>query len=215
MRNIVVSAGLAMLVAPIGVWIAQRSVDPAMNRPSNDRHVLVDFQIRVDHYVALHRQLDKTTPPPVVSEDWSSVRERIDALARRIQAERANARQGEVFTPDIERWFRLTLMECRHGVEIEDLLAGMNEEDWQTFVLVPEVNGQWPEGAPLPTMPPHMLAVLPPLPEELQYRFMGRDLILWDVHANVIVDFMKGALPGHHTEGWDDAARARSEDCAA
>jgi hypothetical protein len=40
----------------------------------------------------------------------------------------------------------------------------------------------------------HLLAVLPPLPDELQYRFMSHDLILWDVHANLIVDFITGAL---------------------
>ena len=44
-------------------------------------------------------------------------------------------------------------------------------------------------------MSPHLLAVLPPLPTELQYRFVNRDLVLWDVRANLIVDYMKGALP--------------------
>lgn len=54
-----------------------------------------------------------------------------------------------------------------------------------------------------PSWPPHLLAVLPPLPDELQYRFMNHDLILWDVHVNIIVDFIKGALPSptaHRTD---------------
>jgi hypothetical protein len=59
----------------------------------------------------------------------------------------------------------------------------------------PDVNGRWPEGVPQPSMPLHVLAVLPRLPPELEYRFMNRDLVLWDAHANVIVDYIKRALP--------------------
>jgi hypothetical protein len=39
-----------------------------------------------------------------------------------------------------------------------------------------------------------MLAVLPPLPAELQYRIVGRSLVLWDFHADLIVDIMPGAF---------------------
>jgi hypothetical protein len=42
---------------------------------------------------------------------------------------------------------------------------------------------------------PALLAVLPALPEELEYRFIGRDLVLVDVHADLIVDVLKDALP--------------------
>ena len=179
MRNIILAAGLAMLSAHVGMPAEQRATEPAVNTYARtDRKAFADFQAGVDRYVALHRQIEETTPPIVASDDWSSIRESIDTLAGKIRTARANARQGDVFTPEIERWFRLTLGECLAGVDIEDFLAGINEEEWKA----------------LPTMSPHLLAVLPPLPEELQYRFMNRDLILWDVHANVIVDFIGGAL---------------------
>jgi len=35
---------------------------------------------------------------------------------------------------------------------------------------------------------------LPRLPPELQYRIAGRSLVLWDHHANLIVDFLPRAL---------------------
>ena len=195
MRNIILATGLAMLLAHVGMSARQRSIDHAANMyPRTDRQTLADFQARVDRYVALHRQIEATKPPIVVSDDWSSIKESIDTLAGKIRTARASARQGDVFTPEVERWFRLTLGECLAGVDIEDFLADMNEEEWKDFALVPEVHGRWLQGAPLPTMPPHLIAVLPQLPEELQYRFMNRDLILWDVHANVIVDFIRGAL---------------------
>ena len=41
----------------------------------------------------------------------------------------------------------------------------------------------------------NLLATLPQLPEDLEYRIVGKDLILRDVHANVIVDFIPGIIP--------------------
>ena len=35
-----------------------------------------------------------------------------------------------------------------------------------------------------------VLMALPTLPKELEFRFVGRDLILRDTHANLIVDFL-------------------------
>ena len=37
-------------------------------------------------------------------------------------------------------------------------------------------------------MPPSLLLNLPKLPKELEYRFVGRELILRDIAANLIVD---------------------------
>ena len=42
---------------------------------------------------------------------------------------------------------------------------------------------------------PQILQALPPLPEELEYRFIQTTLILLDVHAHIIVDYLTGAVP--------------------
>jgi hypothetical protein len=39
------------------------------------------------------------------------------------------------------------------------------------------------------------IEVLPELPEELQYRFQGRDLVILDVETDLVVDVLKDALP--------------------
>jgi PAS domain S-box-containing protein len=59
----------------------------------------------------------------------------------------------------------------------------------------PAVNAIYPEKAGLATVPPLILVNLPRLPDGLEYRFMGRDLILRDRDANIIVDFVPGAVP--------------------
>ena len=43
-------------------------------------------------------------------------------------------------------------------------------------------------------MPPKILLLLPDLPRDVEYRFVGRHLILYDVRANMIVDDIQYAL---------------------
>jgi hypothetical protein len=58
----------------------------------------------------------------------------------------------------------------------------------------PGVNDRfaWAQGS---FMPAFVLELLPPLPAELEYRFAGRDLVLIDVHAGLVVDILAGAFP--------------------
>jgi hypothetical protein len=44
-------------------------------------------------------------------------------------------------------------------------------------------------------MPAAVIAALPELPPELQYRFVGADLVLVDIGAGLVVDVLRGALP--------------------
>jgi len=194
MRNALLSAGLAVALAQVGL------LGPALDNrleseADSDAQALADFQSRVQRYVALHRELEGSVPTVAISDDWTTVKAAIEALATKIREARKDAKRGDIFAPEIERWFRRTLAECLQGGNTEALLATLNEENPRGMVLTPRINGRWPEEASIGPMPPHLLASLPQLPDELQYRFMNRDLILWDAHANVIVDFIKKAMP--------------------
>jgi hypothetical protein len=57
------------------------------------------------------------------------------------------------------------------------------------------VNGRYPDEVPVSTVPPEILQTLPKLTEDLEYRFIGRHLILLDSHAHVIADFIENAVP--------------------
>ena len=52
-----------------------------------------------------------------------------------------------------------------------------------------------------PELGPVLLAVLPPLPVVLSYRFAGRDLLLLDRTTGVILDFVDNALPPPRSSG--------------
>jgi hypothetical protein len=54
----------------------------------------------------------------------------------------------------------------------------------------PRVNQVYPTTLPLATFPATLLAVMPPLPDILEYRLLSEALILRDVPANVVVDFI-------------------------
>ena len=57
------------------------------------------------------------------------------------------------------------------------------------------VNIRYPDVVPLTTVPPQVLQTLPKLTEDLEYRFMGDSLILLDVHAHLIADYIENVLP--------------------
>jgi hypothetical protein len=56
------------------------------------------------------------------------------------------------------------------------------------------INAPYPAKAPLSTVPPSVLMALPTLPKELEFRFVGRNLILRDTKANMIVDVLPNAF---------------------
>ena len=48
------------------------------------------------------------------------------------------------------------------------------------------MNGRYPDTVPLSTVPPQVLQTLPKLGEDMEYRFIGERLVLYDVHAHLV-----------------------------
>ena len=150
--------------------------------------VMGDFSTRVWAYVELRSELEKGLPALTVTDDPAEIRRAVRALAKRIRVARAEAREGDIFTPTISVEFR------------KALLLEMNANTWAAIMadnpgeFSPQINGSYPEGPPLSTVPPNILAVLPRLPDDIQYRFLGRHLILLDARASVILDRIPYAI---------------------
>jgi hypothetical protein len=152
-----------------------------------------DFARRVGAYVELHRHIERLLPEEVVTSDPARLLAPRLALAREMRAARHGARRGDIFAPPLEKYFRTLIARTLQRAGIRDLLTTIEDEN--TVHTPASVNGEYPAGRSLPCMPPSLLAALPPLPPELRYSFVGRDLILWDVHAGLIVDFVPRAVP--------------------
>ena len=120
------------------------------------------------------------------------------ALALRLQLVRANARQGDLITADVARMFRRHIATCLRPEEWAAIFADNAEEEEDVRIGPPPtlyVNMEWPEHVSFGFVPPQLLAALPRLPTELQYRIIGSTLVLWDHHANLIVDLLPDAFP--------------------
>ena len=155
--------------------------------------VLQEFKQRVDEYMKLHNDLEKESPPLKKTDDPAKIKASQDALAAKIRTARAQAKPGEIFTPAVQKEFRRLLRPEVTGPEAADTKKAIKDEQPAKVAL--KVNAIYPPDQPLPTMPPQILLSLPKLPEDLEYRIIGNHLILRDVHANTIVDFMPRVIP--------------------
>jgi hypothetical protein len=155
-----------------------------------------NFQRSVGDYIALHRSFDRELPPVPITQDVGQIERAVTLLRTRMQTARATERQGNIITPEVAQMFRRRIATCLTAEEWRAFFADreLDEEGEATEAPPLRVNMEWPAGVPFDFMPPQLLQSLPALPEELQYRIIGRSLVLWDYHANLIVDFLPDAL---------------------
>ena len=105
---------------------------------------------------------------------------------------RRRAQPGDIFTPDIRAKFRRLLAPELKGEDGRDAKEIVKDDAPSSIAF--KVNAPYPEGAPLPTVPANLLLNLPPLPKHVEYRIIGRHLILRDADANIIVDYIPNAI---------------------
>ena len=161
-----------------------------------EERVLTEFNTRIDQYVALHRRLERSLPPEQMFDDWEEMSAARDALADAIRDARPNARTGDFFAAGfgvvVRRYVEDALAHADY--ELSTVLDTINDE------VVPDgppltVNRGFPWSHVGAAMWPALLHRLPLLPPELQYRLVDRDLVLIDMHANLVIDILKEALP--------------------
>lgn len=183
------SCSAFILVLSCASLAAGDAQPPAANP---DALVLKEFKDRVDHYMDLRKRLEKASPPLKQTDNPAEIRVAQEALAAGIREARADARQGDIFTPEAAKLFRRLLSPSTKGPEGAETKKSI-AEDAPTAVPL-KVNARYPEGQPLPTVPPNVLANLPQLPETLEYRIVSNHLILLDSGANLIIDFIPNAI---------------------
>lgn len=181
---------------------ADKGLDPtAVQPPANaarpmseaDAQGLAEFNERVTAYAALHQKLEATLPPKPTETTPETIHKHQNALAELVVKSRRGARQGDIITPATQLIFRQVLARVFKGEEGRQLKASILDENPGNVGL--QINGRYPDEIPLSTVPPQVLAALPKLPGDLEYRFVGDRLILLDVHAHTIADYMDKAFP--------------------
>jgi hypothetical protein len=151
-----------------------------------------EFFDRVRDYMKVHNSADSKVPSLKDTSDPAKISGREKALADEIRIERAGAKQGDVFSPAAAKEIGDIVVEdfsSRTPAEQKAVLAEVPVK------LPPQINTDYPTTLPLATVPPALLQKLPTLPDTLEYRFLGRHLILRDIKANLIVDFIPDVVP--------------------
>lgn len=179
--------GAILLVAICG------GASPAVAQPmaSPQEIELRGFQGRLQQFVDLKRTVEDRLPDVEPSSDPARVEARQRALAQALQEARLGAKQGDVFGENADEIRRIVQQDARRR-GARDVYAAMKEVPRQQSL---QVNMEYPKDEPLATVPPLLLARLPRLPDGLEYRFIGRDLILRDATTNLVIDFIRQAVP--------------------
>jgi len=184
---IIAASAIALISAATGyatTWMQATPFDP-------DAALRV-FNERVESYAALHRRL---APPPATASPKDPLAKLLtrEYLASAIRNARRGADQGDIFTPDVATAFRWRLADSIGEMDGEMFLLQLNNGVPIARGLHPTVNETYTMST-LFRIPPEVRLGLPPLPAELDYRIAGHDLVLWDIYAGIVVDFVPNVL---------------------
>ncbi len=188
-------AGSALAVAVATLAAAGVTEAGAQSAVFDPAAALVVFHERVDSYVALHRRL----APPAAASDSADPLSRLltkQYLASAIRGSRRTSQQGDIFTPDVAAVFRQLLADSIGERDGETFLADLSGTEIVPHGMHPTVNEPYSMTAVL-RIPPGVRLGLPPLPAELDYRIAAHDLLLWDIYAGIVVDFVPNAFVTH------------------
>lgn len=169
----------------------ERAKGRAAKVAKHELEAVRDFTKRLDRYARLHNNhLARLGGQTAVTAQ---------ALAEAIARERAKAKLGDVIIPEVQPLLRRLIAEQLKGPDTaaarKAAVEGNPNMEVESLPVVSELNVVYSAGATRATMPPSLLLALPPLPECLHYRFVGRDLLLVDSVAQIIVDILRNAAP--------------------
>ena len=189
-RNLLVLATVAALAAPTLLWGSSSQVAGAA--PAEEA-AIKQFEDAIANYMALRRGLRNEVAGPVKNSTSSQVANASDSLAGAIQRARQDAQVGSIFNEPVATLIKRRVADAVRTEKLAPVLADIDDEG--KAGPSPKVHLRLPVSAQMATMPASLLKVLPPLPKELEYRILGRYLVLRDVDASLILDYIPAAVP--------------------
>jgi hypothetical protein len=161
-----------------------------------DAQALATMTARLGEYVDLHTKIERTLPKLPKDATPEQIDKNQRALEKLVREGRATAKPGDIFTPEARPVIKRLLASVFEGPDGKQLRVSiMDESQAPPSAAKLVVNSRYPDTVPLTTIPPQVLQTLPKLTEDLEYRFIGDSLILLDVHAHVIADFIEHVIP--------------------
>lgn len=195
-KRLITYRGVALVIAltiAVGVLAAQ---DAARSKEqSDDAAAVKEFKAHIAEYLNLRKAIEKKLPAMKNKEELPEmIAAHQQALARKIREARPDAKRGDIFTPATREAFRHLIRESFQDPQSNTKRAMAQQR--ATVKEVPlRVNGNYPDALAETTFPPALLLKLPALSDELAYRIVGRELVLVDRKANLVIDLLHEALP--------------------
>lgn len=155
-----------------------------------EERTIDEFHGRVSAYVMVHRYLARSLSPVHMFGDEEATLVN-DELRSALVAAFPQAGPGRLFTPAVRELLRTRIDNALRDGSAQGSMTGyaplLGEPPPTVNQAFPSVVGAayWPA----------LAQVLPVIPEELEYLFWDRDLVLVDVDANLVIDVMREALP--------------------
>jgi hypothetical protein len=182
---------VVLLLVPSGGWSQPLLHGGTILHPSGQRAVIREFTRGVDRYMNMRWTLETPLGPDTLCADPEEIQRALTKLANAIRSERASALPGNIFTPAVAEFFRQQIRPAfREDSDqlrfyLEDATTGI-----PTGLPAVEVNETLPWGVgdrPWPSL----MARLPVLPVELEYRIVGRDFVLLDASIDLVIDVLE------------------------
>ena len=185
-----------LLIGGVGAAVAAAGCKKEEAKPAENptQTVFSDFAKRVDGYMKLRKTLVDSVGELDPTKSQAEITTRATKLATSIIAARAQAKPGDIFTPEFSALIA-TLIKQEYSRRPDSVQETREDQQDELPDFVPKVNQVYPTTYPLATFPATLLPILPPLPEALEYRVVQNYLVLRDIEANVILDVMPNAVP--------------------
>jgi len=158
----------------------------------DDAQIVRDFEARVAKYIDVRKKDAGSAPHPTNSPE--KIAETRQDVASKTRAIRSDAKQGNIFTPEIATYMRKRISQALSGPSGARIRASLRHAEPVDGIHL-RVNETYPQGVPLQSTPPSLLLTLPTLPDGLEYRIVGSNLILRDIEPNLVVDFLPNSIP--------------------
>jgi hypothetical protein len=188
MRRAVLSV---LLVAPVAV-LGSTALASQTDRVNPQAAGMYEFQQRLNGYLKLREGLSQKLKPLSTTASAPDLTARQEALAAALRTARKNARPGDLIPPSVADQIRMVCIDDFHFRNPEVKRAALQEVP---NAPRPVINRTYPENEALATVPPLLLAKLPILPDNLQYRFFGRHLVILDGDTQIITDYVANVVP--------------------
>ena len=160
---------------------------------TDETAAIKQFETAIADYMALRRRLANEVPAPVPNSSSVELNNASDGLADAIQRSRQNAGVGDLFVAPVTLVFKRTVDDAVRTANLRQTLAAIDDEE--PTIRAPKIHLRFPSGSQLATTPASLLNLFPTLPKELEYRIVGRNLVLRDVDAAMILDYIPDLIP--------------------